>query len=79
LERLEALQKTTYKKSDDKIIRLKQIELKEHFKKCENKKERNKKILVAFKDGYTQSEIARFLKITGAGVSYIVKNFKFDT
>ena len=79
LEELENLQKTTYKKEDDKIIRLRQTSLEDHFKEYKNKRERNQKILIAFKDGYTQSDIARYLNLTNAGVSYVIKNFKFDT
>ncbi len=78
-EKLEALQKSKYQKTDNETVRLKQIGLEEHFKKYENKKERNKRIMSAFKDGYTQSEIARYLGISGAGVSYVINNFKFDT
>ncbi len=44
-------------------------------KEYKNKRERNQKILIAFKDGYTQSDIARYLNLTNAGVSYVIKNF----
>ena len=36
-------------------------------------KERNSKILEALADGYKQSEIARYLGLSSAGVSYILR------
>ena len=77
-----SLQKTMnekYKRSEEGLIKLKQISLKEYFKKVENLKDRNEKIMLALKDGYTQGEIGRYLKVTSALVSHVSKNFKFDT
>ena len=36
--------------------------------------DRNRRILEAIDDGYNQSEIARYLGLSSAGVSYIVRN-----
>ncbi len=40
------------------------------------KVERNKAILKAYEDGFMQSEIAKFLELTGAGVSKILKKLR---
>jgi REP element-mobilizing transposase RayT len=47
--------------------------LKEHFSKVTNKTDRNKKILEALDDGYTQIEIAKFLGLSRSLISKIVK------
>jgi len=78
LDRLNVLQNTVYKNRDDNIVRLKQLELAEHFDNCISKIERNKRILNAFSDGYKQSEIARHIGLTNAGVSYIIKSADLD-
>jgi len=41
--------------------------------------ERNYAILNAVEDGYKQSEIAKYLHVTNAAVSYVVNHFTFDT
>jgi DNA-binding MarR family transcriptional regulator len=38
--------------------------------------DRNDAILKAYHDGFMQSEIARYLKLTGAGVSKILKKLR---
>ena len=76
------LQKTMnekYKRSEEGFIKQKQKPLKEHFKKVKNLKDRNEKIMLALKDGYTQGEIGRHLKVTSALVSHVSRNLKFDT
>ncbi len=65
-------QKTIYKEEEKQIIRLKQKSLEEYFKNYTTLKIRNEKIFQAIKDGYKQSEIARYLKLSSAGISYIV-------
>ncbi len=40
------------------------------------KLDRNKAILKAWKDGFMQSEIAKFLELSDAGVSKILKKLK---
>lgn len=76
---LDGFHKTTYRQSENKLIREKQKTMSEYFDRCSNKKDRNLKILEAFGDNYKQSEIARYLGLSNAGVSYIINNFKFDT
>ena len=52
---------------------LKQKSLKEHFANCSSKSLRNSAIKEALEDGYTQSEIAKYLKLSNSAVSKIVK------
>ncbi len=65
-------QKTIYRQDEEQVIRLKQKSLDEHFIKDSENNNRNQKILVAIKDGYKQSEIARYLGLSSASISYIV-------
>jgi len=71
-ESFDKFQKTTYKEENDKIVRLKQKSLDEHFGDYLDLKERNQTIFKAIKDGYKQSEIGRYLGLSSAGVSYVV-------
>ncbi len=52
---------------------LKQKPIKEHFANSSNKSSRNGAIKEALEDGYTQSEIAKYLKLSNSAVSKIVK------
>ena len=70
-------QKTVYRQGKEEVIRLKQKNLEEIFENYSGREERNRKILEAISDGYKQSEIARYLGLTSAGVSYVVRNIKF--
>jgi DNA-directed RNA polymerase specialized sigma subunit len=45
-------------------------------KKDISKLDRNKAILKAWQDGFMQSEIAKFLELSDAGVSKILKKLK---
>ena len=65
-------QKIVYQKREDEIVRLKQKSLDEYLKTYTSLEDRNRKILEAIDDGYKQSEIARYLGLSSAGVSYIV-------
>jgi len=65
-------QKIVYQKREDEIVRLKQKSLDEYLKTYTSLEDRNRKILEAIGDGYKQSEIARYLGLSSAGVSYIV-------
>ena len=47
-----------YKRSEEGLIKQKQKSLVKHFKNIENLKDRNEKIMLALKDGYTQGEVA---------------------
>ena len=63
---------TVVKEYKDEIVRLKQKSLDEYLKTYTSLEDRNRKILEAIDDGYKQSEIARYLGLSSAGVSYIV-------
>ncbi len=70
---IDAFQKIVYQQQEQDIVRLKQKSLDEHFCNYQTLEERNKRILEAIQDGYKQSEIARYLGLSSAGVSYIVR------
>ena len=71
---IETFQKVVYQQQEQDIVRLKQKSLEEHLGSYQTLQERNKQILVAIQDGYKQSEIARYLGLTSAGVSYVVRH-----
>jgi len=73
-EYLEKKQKQKIKKSDDGIQISQSKALKEHFTTIQNKKERNRAIINAYLDGYTQISIAQYLKISKSLVSKVIKN-----
>ncbi len=60
----------------NEAVILKQKPLEEHFTSCRDKKARNSAIREALEDGYTQSEIAKFLKLSNSTVSKIVSNLQ---
>ena len=60
-----------YKSNPKKIVQ--KFKLEEYFKKEMTKEDRNEAILKAYQDGFMQSEIARFLELSGAGVSKVLK------
>ncbi|NOX16198.1 MAG: helix-turn-helix domain-containing protein [Epsilonproteobacteria bacterium] len=72
-DKIEKFQKdsTAYKREPEKFMQ--KIELKEYFSKELSKAQRNIQITKAVKDGYTQSEIARFLGLSASGISRILK------
>jgi len=65
--------KIVYQKREDEIIRLKTKSLDSLLGNYDSLEDRNRKILEAVADGYNQSEIARYLGLSSAGVSYIVR------
>ena len=72
-DKIERFQKDTITyKSNPKRVE-KKLKLENYFDENMNKKDRNKAILKAYHDGFMQSEIAKFLGLTGAGVSKILK------
>ncbi len=75
-KKIEQFQKETiaYKSNPKKIEQ--RLKLEDYFNDKMSKKERNEAILKAYQDGFMQSEIARFLKLSGAGVSKILKKLK---
>jgi DNA-binding NarL/FixJ family response regulator len=68
----DTFQKTVYRQEAEETIRPKQKSLDDFLGDYETTDERNKKILEAIADGYKQSEIAQYLGLTSAGVSYVV-------
>ena len=72
LKKLEELEKIKYKK-DKKIVRLKQQPLEFYFDGKLDIKRRNSKIKEAVLDGYKQSEIADFLKLSRTTISKATK------
>lgn len=71
LKKLEILEKTKYKIDENRAatVRLKQKLLESYFVDVVNIKERNENIKKAVIDGYKQSEIADFLKLSYTTVS----------
>jgi REP element-mobilizing transposase RayT len=75
-EKISQFQKeaTAYKTNPKKIQH--RLKLEDYFKKEMTKFDRNEAILKAWKDGFMQSEIAKFLELSDAGVSKILKKLK---
>lgn len=69
MQKLETLQKTTYVKETTGLKRQKQHTLEMHFDKITSLKERDVVIKKAMFDGYKQSEIAAFLKVSRTTIS----------
>jgi len=72
LKKLVELEKTKYKKYKN-LVRLKQQPLKFYFDDKQDIKTRNSKIKEAVIDGYKQSEIANFLKLSRTTISKVLK------
>lgn len=70
---IDEFQKIVYQQQEQDIVRLKQKHLDDYLGSYTTLDERNSKILSAIEDGYKQSEIARYLGMTSAGVSHIVR------
>jgi len=70
---IDEFQKIVYQKREDEIVRLKTKSLDKLLGDYQSLNERNIKILDAIADGYKQSEIARYLGLSSAGISYIVR------
>lgn len=67
--RLEKLQKTTYAKEEVGVKRQKQNTLEKYFNKLTSLQQRDVSIKQAMLDGYKQSEIAEFLKVSRTTIS----------
>ena len=72
-EKIEQFQKDTiiYKSTPKRVEQ--KLKLEDYLKKEMSKKDRNEAILKAYQNGFMQSEIAKFLELSGAGVSKILK------
>ncbi len=75
-EKIDQFQKESmaYKKEPKKIIQ--KLKLEEYFKGDLSKNQRDTQIQKATKDGFTQSEIARFLNLSNSRISRILKKAK---
>jgi DNA-binding NarL/FixJ family response regulator len=71
LARLEKEQKRIITVEDDKLSISQSRTLNEHFMECELKEARNDAIVNAYRDGYTQSVIAKYLNVSAGLVSMI--------
>jgi len=73
IKKLEELQKAKYTKVDSEIKRVRQKSLQDYFSdKNISKNKRNELIRLAVKDGYKQSEVAEFLKLSRTVISKVV-------
>ncbi len=74
---LNTFEKTKYTIEKKEIIRLKQKNLHEYFNiDPKNKKIRNEQIKKAIKDGYKQSECAKYLGLSTGAISQIANKQK---
>ena len=73
---LQKKQKQKIKKINNEIMLSCSLEFTEHFYNIKTKSDRNIAIANAYSDGYTQSDIANYLKVSKSLVSKIVKNTK---
>jgi len=73
MQKLEKLKKTSYTKQNNVIKREKQKSLDSYFVDIDNIIQRNKEIRKAVIDGYKQSEIAEFLKISRTTISKVIR------
>ena len=76
VKKLQEKQKKIIIKKDNKIIQEKHKTLKEHFKNTEDLARRNKDIVNAIEDGYKQSEIASYLKVSPAMISKMFRGVR---
>jgi REP element-mobilizing transposase RayT len=71
---LEDEQKKKIVQKEHAFKQVKEITLEQHFKNNKDLPSRNSAIIEALKDGYTQGEIARYLNVSSALVSYIFRS-----
>jgi len=73
LDEINVFHKTVYKEIDTMVIRQKQKSLEEYFETYKSLSERNIKIQEAIDDGYMQTEVSKYLKMTNANVCRILR------
>lgn len=76
IQKLEALQKTSYRKENDGIKREREKSLNSYFSDIDSIIQRNQEVKKAVLDGYKQSEIAEFLKVSQTTISKVFKQQK---
>ena len=74
LEKVAMVHKTRYKKENDSIVTVHQSPLESHLAVYQSKLERNNAIKKAHEDGYSKTVIAKYLLLSVAGVSKILKS-----
>jgi len=73
IQKLEELQKAKYTKVNSRVKRVRQKNLQDYFSdKNISKSKRNELIWLAVKNGYKQSEVAEFLKLSRTVISKVV-------
>ena len=72
---LEEEQKKKIIQTEHEFKQIKENTLDKHFKNYKDLPTRNSAIIEALKDGYTQGEIARYLDVSSALVSYIFRTY----
>jgi len=75
LEKIKELQRQKIDTEGSKVVFKKSKPLSKHFEGIKTKEERNLNIIEALKDGYTQSEIAKYLKLTPTAISKVKKKY----
>jgi len=70
---LEEEQKKKIVQKEHEFKQVKEIRLDAHFENNKDLVSRNSAIIEALKDGYTQGEIARYLDVSSALVSYVFR------
>ncbi|MDY0116812.1 MAG: transposase [Sulfurimonadaceae bacterium] len=74
LEFLQEKEKQKVVKSGDGIMMKRSKKFEEHFMDAQTKQERNVAILNAYLDGYSQVDIATYLKLSNSMISKVVKS-----
>lgn len=72
IEKLHLNEKQKISVDEHKLKLSKSKRLEEHFNECDSKVERNSAIFSAIEDGYTQSDVATYLKLSTSSISKIV-------
>ncbi len=75
LKELTIMQKKKIVEKEYKYGYNREKRLEEHFENFKSKEERNRAIMKALDDGYTQAEVARYLKLTASAIAKIRKKF----
>jgi len=71
---LEAEQKKKIVQTEHEFKQIKESTLDSHFKNKKDLPSRNSAIIEALKDGYTQGELARYLGVSAALISYVFRS-----
>ena len=75
IKNINSIHKEKVKIEDNIVVKEKEKSLELIFSNINTKEERNKSIVNAFENGYKQSEISRYLKISSSSISKILKEY----